>query len=470
MAVRHPQTHVVRVPALTAGGRYETKQQGRIDDVRGEPALNLSIVPPVIVARAMAALRKAPTLPFEQRILGIEAAVDLFASGTVDGMAPETYRRIVSEISGSPISVVRNSTSAIVATGRSLRRIIEAAAPAGVATDISDPAFVGGSALWVPRGRTLAVHAAGNSPAIHAAWLPALALGLRIAVRPSRREPLTPYRLISALRQSGFSDDQVMLLATDYSGADEMLRAADLGLVYGGEDIVAKYGSDPRLSVQGPGRSKILITDDVDWRDHLEVIVSSVSAGGGANCMNASAILVEKDASALSEALAQRLASIPTLPPLDEAAALPVRRATVARGVEHHVLARARGSRVWLGEHGIASDLGDGSAALRPAVFELGSADDERLQLEFPFPCVWVVPWSRRDGVPPLRHSLALTVMTQDTELIETLLAEPSIAHVNVGAIHTGWSEPHLPHDDYLVSGFMRAKAVRKSPFTVEHV
>lgn len=80
------------------------------------------------------------------------------------------------------------------------------------------------------------------------------------AVRPSRREPFTPYRLIIALREAGFADDQVVLLPTDYDAADEILRGADLGMAYGGDDVVRKYAADTTVLPQGPGRAKILIT------------------------------------------------------------------------------------------------------------------------------------------------------------------------------------------------------------------
>jgi len=46
------------------------------------------------------------------------------------------------------------------------------------------------------------------------------------------------------------------------------LRDADLGMVYGGADVVAKYRGSQVLP-QGPGRSKILITADTDWRQIL---------------------------------------------------------------------------------------------------------------------------------------------------------------------------------------------------------
>ena len=62
--------------------------------------------------------------------------------------------------------------------------------------DCAPPAEVNASEVF-------AVHASGNSPGVHGLWLQALALGYRVAIRPSRREPFTGHRLISALRQAG---------------------------------------------------------------------------------------------------------------------------------------------------------------------------------------------------------------------------------------------------------------------------
>ncbi|NEA04199.1 aldehyde dehydrogenase family protein, partial [Streptomyces sp. SID10116] len=146
-------------------------------------------------------------------------------------------------------------------------------------------------------------------------WPEALALGFRVAVRPSRREPFTPHRLVSALRLAGFGNDEIALLPTDHAGADAVLRGADLGLVYGGEDVVRKYGADPTVLLQGPGRSKVLLTADVDWRDHLDTIVDSVAGRGGTGCVNATAVLVEGDPTPLCEALAERFSALPSLPP-----------------------------------------------------------------------------------------------------------------------------------------------------------
>ena len=102
----------------------------------------------------------------------------------------------------------------------------------------------------------LAVHAPGNAPGVHGLWPQALALGYRVAIRPSRREPFTAHRLIHALRQTGFRDGDALYLPTDHTVADDVIRAADLAMVYGGQDVVDRYAQDPRVLTNGPGRTK----------------------------------------------------------------------------------------------------------------------------------------------------------------------------------------------------------------------
>jgi len=304
------------------------------------------------------------------------------------------------------------------------------------------------------------VHAAGNHPGVHGLWVEALALGYRVALRPSRREPFTPHRLICALREEGFGPDRVVLLPTDYEAADEILRGADLGMAYGGEDVMAKYAHDTRVLPQGPGRSKILVTADQDWREHLDTIVDSISHHGGTACINATAVLVEGDPAPLAEAIAERLSAMPSLPPQDDRAVLPVQSLDSARRFEKFLLDRASGTRAWLGGDGIVDELGDGSAVLRPAVHQVDRSDAVQVNVELAFPCVWVAPWRPQEGTAPLRDSLVLTAITSDSALLDELLGEPTISNLYVGDHPTYWLAPGIPHDDYLSNFLMRAKAV----------
>jgi acyl-CoA reductase-like NAD-dependent aldehyde dehydrogenase len=356
--------------------------------------------------------------------------------------------------------VVRATVTAIAARLRRAHYSVEHARPTGAVSRWDDPLTRTGRAVWVRRGNVFAVHAAGNHPGPHSLWPEALALGYRVAVRPSRREPFTPHRLVMALRAAGFRDDQVALLPTDHSTADALVRGADLGLVYGGEDVVRRYAGEGSVLPQGPGRSKILLTREVDWREHLDTIVDSVSGHGGTGCVNATAVFVEGDPAPLCAALAERLATVPSLPPEDPAAVFPVQPLATAKAFEAHLVHRATGTRPWLGGNGILNELGDGSAVLRAAVHQLDGPDAPQAAVELPFPCVWVAPWTREAGLAPLRNSLVLTAITHDDRLVAELVDEPSIGNVYVGDHRTYWMESGLPHDSYLAEFLMRCKSV----------
>jgi acyl-CoA reductase-like NAD-dependent aldehyde dehydrogenase len=446
--------------ALGPRGSYRARNRMTIADLAGEPVAELSIVPRLFVSRALTALHQAPDRPVEQRLAQLSAAGRIFLDDEILGLSLRQYEHLVSRVSGVPITVVKSATAAIGAAAIAAGSSATQARPIGAVDEWRHPETKHGSALWCRRGNVFAVHAAGNHPGPHGLWLEALALGYRVALRPSRREPFTPHRLVTALRLAGFHDDEVVLLPTDHDGADEMLRGADLGMVYGGDDVVRKYSANPSVLPQGPGRSKLLLTADVDWREHLDTIVDSISHQGGVACVNATAVFIEGDPAPLARAIAERLKAIPTLPPEDDRAVLPVQPVEAARAVERYLQTSAADATAWLGGDGIVDELGDGSAALRPAVYQVSRPDARQAGIELPFPCVWVAPWSPQAGVAPLRNTLVLTAITGNESLIDALIAEPTISNVYLGDHPTYWMRPGVPHDSYLGEFLMRTKTV----------
>jgi acyl-CoA reductase-like NAD-dependent aldehyde dehydrogenase len=451
---------LLALDALGPTGPYHAHERQTITDVAGDPLAELSLVPRLFVTRAMAALHKADTLPVDERVAALARAGEAHATGTIGGVSAADHQFMVSRTSGMPISVVRSAADAIRRSAAEAYRSVQHARPAGAVNHWRDPLTRTGRAVWTRRGDVFAVHAPGNHPGVHGLWLEALALGYRVAVRPSRRDPFTPHRLITALRAAGFGDDQVVLLPTGYDAADAILQGADLAMAYGGEDVVRKYAGRATMLPQGPGRSKILLTADVDWREHLDVIVDSISHEGGRACVNTTAVFVEGDPAPVAQAVAERLAAIPSLPPEDEHAVLPVVPAGDAHALEHYLLSKAEGAVPWLGGDGVVDELGDGSAVLRPAVHQLDRPDAPQAGVELAFPCVWVAPWTREAGLEPFKDTLVLTAMTDETRLVDALVAEPTISNVYVGDHPTYWIEPGIPHDGYLADFLMRTKAV----------
>ncbi|MCF6524116.1 aldehyde dehydrogenase family protein [Streptomyces sp. JJ36] len=449
----------VQLEALGPRGAYRARKRLTVPDVAGRPVAELSVVPQLFVGRALTALRRAENLPEEERLAALARAARVFREGTVGGLSYDAYERLVSRVSGVSRTAVRAAADEIATAAHRAHFAARHARPTGAVADWRDPLTRTGRAVWTRRGDVLAVHAAGNHPAPHALWLEALALGYRIAVRPSRREPFTPHRLVAALRAAGFADDQVACLPTDHAVAGEVLAGADLGVVYGGDDVVRRYAGDARVLAQGPGRSKVLLTADTDWRDHLDVLVDSVAHHGGVKCVNTTAVFVEGDPAPVAEALAERLARLPSLPPEHPDAVLPAQPAAAARALEEHLLTQAKGATAWLGGDGVVDELPGGGAVLRPAVHQLDRGD-ARAGIELPFPCVWVAPWTPEDGLAPLRDTLVLGAFTENAGLVDALVAEPTVANVYLGDHPTHWMEPGTPHDGYLGEFLMRTKTV----------
>ncbi|OBH32451.1 aldehyde dehydrogenase [Mycobacterium sp. E342] len=449
---------MVSIDALGPGGQYRTRRREVLLSTAGAAVAELSIVPPLYVSRTLAAQRKAAPLPVGQRAAALSAAAGVFADGVIGGLDFEGYVGLASRISGLPIAVTRAGARAIADAVVGAVDAVRPARPVGATLDWREEPTRRGGAVWARRGEVFAVHAAGNGPGVHGLWPQALALGYRIAVRPSRREPLTAHRLVHALRQGGFRPEDAVYLPTDHAGADEIIRSADLALVYGGQPVVDKYAGDPAVIVNGPGRSKILITADQDWREHLDLIVDSIANLGGMACVNTTAVLYEGDPAPLARAIAGRLASIEPLPTDEERAILPTQPVENARALAEYLAAKAAGSSPLLGAEQVVADLGGGYAALRPAVHLLRAPDTDKLNVELPFPCVWVSPWSPEDAIEPLRHSLVLTALTDDERLIDALLGEPTIANVYFGPHPTWFAAPAIPHDGFLADALMRNK------------
>nr|WP_221217783.1 MULTISPECIES: aldehyde dehydrogenase family protein [unclassified Mycolicibacterium] len=438
---------VIDLPGLGLNGEYRSRKREVVTDVAGAPVAELSIAPPLYIARTMAGQRKATPLPAEQRQAALQKAGEIFTTSEAAGLDFESYVQLASRVSGLPIAVTRVQAREVGDAVVDAFDAIQPARPIGAITDWRTAQ--GATAIWSRRGDVFGVHASGNAPGVHGLWPQALAMGYRVAVRPSRREPFTAHRLVSALREAGFRDDDVVYLPTDHAGADEIIASADLALVYGGSDVVAKYGGDATVFVNGPGRTKIVITAEQDWRDHLDVIVDSIARLGGMACVNTTAVLIEGDAASLAAAIAERLSTIGDLP---------TQSIESARAVAAFVAARAAGTTALLGADQIVADLGDGRAALRPAVHLLHDVDTEKLNTELAFPCVWVAPWRRTNGIGPLRDSLVVSALTDDDSLIDDLLAEPTIANVYRGPVPTYVTAPGLPHDGFLADFLMRTK------------
>ncbi|RJQ81954.1 aldehyde dehydrogenase family protein [Pseudonocardiaceae bacterium YIM PH 21723] len=428
-------------PIRPGGDGQRSLDRVVVHDVTGRPALDLGLAPALLTGRVVRALGESEDAV---EVELIARACKEFAESTLDGLTAMDYCLLHSGITGVPIRAAHRAVRIVGGLSGPLPTLLSAHRP---------PA--GPDTAWVPRGRVLGVLAPGNHPLPHVEWLLAMALGYRVAVRPSTADPLTPVRLAHALFAAGVSADRVAILPTGHAAADRLVDAADFALVFGGDEVVRRYRHRRTVKTYGPGRSKILISAGVDWRPLLASLVESITLDGGAQCLNATTILAEDPEviPQLLTALSARLRVLPVLPPEHPDAVLPVRPIAEARRLAGWLTGYTGGL---VGPDDLVAELGDGSAALRPIVLT-----GREPPVELPFPCVWLRHWRPADGLAPLADSLVLSLYGAEQELIDRCAAEPGIRSLRISLPTTDY-DPAAPHDGLLGEFLMETKSVRR--------
>jgi acyl-CoA reductase-like NAD-dependent aldehyde dehydrogenase len=450
------------VPAFREGQERTSRDTRTLHGVDGAPLAVVHEAPALVTRMTVRTMGNAPAVAQDERLAVLAEAGRLFAGATLGELTPDGYCRAQALASGVPIGVARGSLSRVADDCGRLGEVVARQAPVGA----------GRTARWVRRGTVLGVVAPSNHPATHGAWLQAVAMGYRVAVRPGARDPFTPLRLATALTAAGLPAGWISVLPGPHAAADALLDAADLSLVYGGADTVARLRGNDRVLVRGPGRTKILIDRPVDGAT-LDHLVAEIASDGGVRCTNTTAVFCSGDHRALAQALAERLAQLPAHPVTDDRAVLPVRPRREAEGLRTVLDRHAHGAFDLVPkfhDDGPLAAVGDDAVALRPAVICVDSADHPGLGVELPFPCVWVAPWRPSEGIGPLDGSLALTLLTDDESLVAAALDAPGIRTVLHGPVPGWWKNPFLPHDGYLAQFLLEARgfaaASRRQPGT----
>ncbi|MFD7539207.1 aldehyde dehydrogenase family protein [Streptomyces sp. NPDC059819] len=450
---------VLDIPALGPAGPYRTRKRTTVTDASGVPSLELTSVPALVVSHWIGRLRTSEALSVAETAAVLGKAADAFANEEIAGDDLAAHERRVSELTGTPLPVVRECDRLITAVLRDAGRMPSAARPTGCAPWGGEAAALSApGAAWCRVGDVFAVHAAGNSPGVHAMWPEALVLGYRVVVRPSQRDPLTPFRLVTALRRAGLPDDRLVFAPCDHTTADLIVERSDRAVVYGGQSVVDKYANRADVRSQGPGRSKLVVAADADRDTGLALARTGALYHAGTACTATTGVLVEDNAPVFAAELAAALDQVVPVRPTDESALLPCLPAAEAERLVAALRERAEGAVVHLEPRAEPLEGPGSLAALTPAVVELASAKDPLLSYEMPFPCVWVAPFER-DAPEVLDDSLVLSLHTGRRDLVADALDLAGVRNV-YRSRPTSWSHPDVPHDGYLGEFLMRAKGL----------
>jgi len=457
---------MIHLPLLRKGEAYTSLDTAKVPHYRtGDPVAELSLANPGLIRRDMAAeSQKAMSdalrsIPVKELVAMSAKAADLFMTAslpcgdTTQGV--EDYVKATSGTTGLPYALVRRNMTKISGVMGNVSDILKGLMR-GLPLDVLDTGVstAGGSAVsFTARGSSLGVVLPSNSPGVHSLWAPSIALKTPLILKPGSAEPFTPLRIVQAFIAAGVPKQAFAYLPSSHAGAEEILRRCGRGMVFGDTGSTAKWLTDSRIEVHGPGYSKVVLGPDAsaNFEKHIDTIVASIAENSGRSCVNASGVWVTSHAKEISRAIAERLAQIvPRLEddPLAQLAPFANTRAAeyfsgavdggLAEGGAEDVTATVRsGKRLVVFE---------GSNYLLPTVVRCDSPGHALANREFLFPFASVVEVKPEELPEILGPSLAVALITEDEELKQRFLTRSSAHRLNLGAIptpHIGWDQPH---------------------------
>ena len=457
-----PDAPPIGVDPLVCGRHVTSADRVRVPDVRGGDLADVGAAPRLMALAALRELREhADGVPPGQELF--DEAAGLFEEAELEGESPEEYAARVSYATGLTAAAVAQSVRDLVDELRELTRTTAAELPG---TGFGSDSGIGFATRWVPRGRVFAAVMASNHPTPNVTWAQALFHGYSVAVKPGSRDPFTPLRLTRALLAAGLPPGKLAYLPASHQTGEFLLKEADRGIVYGGDSAVRRWQGDETVAVRGPGRTKALLDRDADETITAHLALSA-SFDGGTRCTNLSAVLTTRPVAEVADALARRLATLPSVPVTTATATLLAADRERAERIRRQVdeLRAAPGVTDHSARHDPAGTetavaLADGSHLLRPLVLSVDEVHHPAVGTELPFPFVVVAPWTPADGVAPLRESLVLNLLTDDEELVDAAVREPSVRKITRGAVLPWTAVPGIPHDDNYTQFLLEPKGV----------
>ena len=473
------------IPILRQGRVYHSLDVAEINHVAtAAPVVRVSQANSGLVARDMQQLKVGRDalrrIPAADRLRMVLEAGEIFQHDTLpvgdNGVmqSPEDYVLSLSATSGLPHSLIRMNMKRLGNVFAEIPTIIRGLTR-GVDLETLDRGY--GNQQGVPVSYSLQTDAMSvilpsNSPAVNALWIPCLAFGVPVVLKPGREEPWTPWRIIQAMLKAGLPREAFNFYPTGHDGSGVILRKAGRVMMFGDDATVSQYAHDPRVEVHGSGRSKILIGEDKieQWRDYLPIMVQSISANSGRSCINASAVIVPKYAHEIAEAIAAELISMRPLAPEDPEARLsgfanPAMVEWIDGAVTDGLATKGAidySMKLRNGESRKASR--DGMNYLLPTIVQCDSFSHPLANREFLFPYASVVQMPQAQMLDEIGPSLVVTAITDDMNWISRLLESPDIQRLNLGPHPTNQVSWDQPHEGNLFEFLFRRRAIAITP------
>ncbi len=469
------------IPVLRQGKEYSSLDQKEVTGIRdGKCLAQVSQANAGIIKRDLRKIReKAKTLrelPTARLLEICKEAGKHFLEGTLpmgDGLehSPRDYIETLSETSGLPHTLCQRNMQKVFTVFDQMPDILKGLTR-GMDPSVIDSGFGEHAGVPVCYSRScdaLGVVLPSNSPGVNSIWMPAIALKTPVVLKPGKDEPWTPMRIVQAFLAAGCPPEAFSFYPTDHEGAATILQGCGRALLFGDAGTTKKYANNPSINLHGPGRSKVLVGEDIieNWRDHLDILVRSVADNGGRSCINASSILVPSHADEIADAIAQELIKIKPLPAEDSNAKLsafanPKFAEYIDQSIEQGL--KTPGARDLTQQHRSAErrcEL-DGAQYLHPTVIHCDSIDHPLAKSEYMFPFVAVVEVPHAQMVAEIGPSLVVSGITKDPAMIDDLVNSKDVDRLNLGPVPTSHVEWDQPHEGNLFEFLYKRRAIER--------
>jgi len=468
----------MHLPAWRFGKPYESLERTTlVHFLTGEPVAEVSQIGGAMLGRDLqkAAHARAALLAIdpEEIVERLQTAGNLYAHGTLEvgdaKQSPDDFVKQQSATTGLPESLCRANMQKNLFVLSNMDRMLDALSR-GLPPEILWRGYGqehrGVVVSYQAQSPVLGLVLPSNSPGVHTLWLPVIALGVGLVLKPGGQEPWTPYRMAAAMVEAGIPAEAIGLYpgATDVGAS--ILAGCRRSMIFGSAKTVEQYRGNPNVQVHGPGFSKILFGDDCvdDWERYLDVIVESVAANSGRGCINASAVYASRHTEAIAAALADRIGPVDVKPPDDpeaKLAAFTVPGAAKATWEQIEAGLKAPGVTHATAAHGPRFVEGERCGWLRPTVVHCATPEPEIAKAEYMFPFVSVVKCPQERVLEAIGPTLVATALTDDPAFQARLIDSTSIDRLNLGPIPTTKLDWLQPHEGNIIDFLYRSRALQ---------
>jgi acyl-CoA reductase-like NAD-dependent aldehyde dehydrogenase len=470
----------MHLPAWRFGKPYESlERETLVHFLTGEPVAEVSQVGGAIVSRDLQKAQQARaallTIDPEEIVERLQTAGNLYAHGTLavgdTKQSPDDFVKQQSATTGLPESLCRANMQKNMFVLSNMDRMLDALSR-GLDTKILWQGYGqehrGVTVSYQAQAPVLGLVLPSNSPGVHTLWLPVIALGVGLVMKPGSQEPWTPYRMAAAMVEAGIPPEAIGL----YPGATDVgagiLAGCRRSMIFGSAKTVEQYRGNPGVQVHGPGFSKIILGDDCvdDWERYLDVMAESVAINSGRGCINASAIYASRHTQAIAEALAARLGPTEVKSPDDpeaKLAAFTIPGAAKAIWEQIESGLRAPGVTHATAAYGPRFVEGERCGWLRPTVVHCTSPEPAIAKAEYMFPFVSVVACPQSKMIDCIGPTLVGTAITDDEAFQRQLVDCTHIDRLNLGPIPTTKLDWLQPHEGNIIDFLYRSRALQVS-------